>query len=315
MGSLGIVGELKELRRGRGLLADDAPARVGPLLKHASGVQPTDSAAVVRRKVVLSLASWATRLPRDLRIAATVALALNDEADHSLLHERIQWLAEHLDRDPRTALRRVEQSFRLLAEQIDDQMLDTDMSAQDGWYVESVTAFLRMDLDPPELLEERRIVATRDSLSEITAFFSAPKVAMAKECPQKIAADMVYGGQIVEEEWPGEDCARFIIRFPEPLLVGQRHEYATHLSCHPHEWMRPYYILTPIRRCDVLRLCVRFDLTRCPRDVWRIEGALMRVVDGGALHGGIQNINSAGEVHLEFYGLRQGLSYGVSWDT
>ena len=49
------------------------------------------------------LTALCEQLPDDLRIAASVALALHDEAVGEFLDRRIAWLADHFDRDPRTA--------------------------------------------------------------------------------------------------------------------------------------------------------------------------------------------------------------------
>ncbi|MEJ7743107.1 MAG: hypothetical protein WKF73_11455 [Nocardioidaceae bacterium] len=89
--------ELQELRRGRGLDAHDLHGRVGPRIRQACGITETDSPAVVRRKVLLTLTELCSRLPDDLRLAALVALALHQEATNQTLDRRVAWLADHFD--------------------------------------------------------------------------------------------------------------------------------------------------------------------------------------------------------------------------
>ena len=158
------VHELNDLRRGRGCNAANLGARLGPRLRSVCSISDTDSPGAVRRKVVLHLSAMCEELPDDLATAASVALALRDEADGEFLDRRIMWLATHFDRDPRTARRRVDTAFRLLGERLDDadaRQAPLDLDASEGCYVESLRAVLRMDLDPPQLIEERRIVAVR----------------------------------------------------------------------------------------------------------------------------------------------------------
>jgi len=82
-------------------------------------VTETDGPAVVRRKVLLTLTELCSRLPDDLRLAALVALALHQEATNQTLDRRVAWLADHFDHNPKTARRRIDDAFRLIAEQLD----------------------------------------------------------------------------------------------------------------------------------------------------------------------------------------------------
>ena len=120
-GAEDIVHELNDLRRGRGVNAANIATRIGPRLRTACAVTDADGAEQIRRKVVSRLTAFCRLLPTDLELAATVALALRHEAAGEFLDRRIAWLADHFDRDPRTARRRVDTAFRLLSECIDDE--------------------------------------------------------------------------------------------------------------------------------------------------------------------------------------------------
>jgi hypothetical protein len=307
--------ELNELRRGRGVEAADFHTRVGPLLRRACGIVSTDTPAQVRRLVVLQLTELCGRLPETLRLAASAALALHEEAAGDFLDQRIAWLANQYDRDPRTARRRVDAAFRRLAEFLSDAQ-EKDGShnvyAPGGWYVESMKAVLRMDLDPPQLTEERRIVATTDELDEIVVSFSAPKV-QPDNAEGAITAKMVYGGELVESHDTGSGHARFIVRLPEPLSLGQRHSYSMEFTSYSRSTMRPYYVLTPLRQCRHFAVRARFDHETRPALIWRLNGVLPRAVNDFTPNDDHLTIDRLGEVALEFHDLQQGLSYGLQW--
>lgn len=263
------VHELNDLRRGRGLNAANIGSRVGPRLRAACGVTDTDTPALLRRKVVLRLTALCEQLPEDLELAASVALALHDEAVGEFLDRRIAWLAEHFDRDPRTARRRVDTAFRLLAERIDDENRSDDLTldSPDGWYVEALHALLRLDLNPAELIEERRIVATVDDLTEVAVALRAPR-GITLDDP--IEAEMLDGGEIVAAQPVGPGHTRYLIRLPEPLRVGQRHEYGMRFTSYPRLWTHPYDLLAPAHRCEDFSVRVRLPDAGQPDLVWQL---------------------------------------------
>jgi hypothetical protein len=171
-----------------------------------------------------------------------------------------------------------------------------------------------MDLDPPQLTEERRIVATDDALDEIVLSLSAPKDVSEADWQGRITARMVYGGEIVEERHPGRSHADFVMRLPEPLTIGERHEYSVQLTSYPRRWLRPYYVLTPWRPCRTFGLRVRFDPANLPVSVWRIAALAPTVLDDFQPTGEALHLDNVGEVQVEFHDLRQAVSYGVGWE-
>jgi hypothetical protein len=265
------VHELNELRRGRGCNAADLGARIGPRLKQACAIENTDSPAVVRRKAILRLSGVCELLPPDLKTAASVALALHEEGRGEFLDRRIAWLAEHFDRDPRTARRRVDTAFRLLGELLDDEagVADFDLDSPNGWYVESLRAVLRMDLHPAELIEERRIVATVDDLKEITVSLRAPK-GVTLDDGNLVEAEMLAGGEIVDAHHVDAGHTRFTVRLSEALHVGQRHDYEIRFTSYPRSWTHPYDLLAPLHRCEHFAVRVRFGDDSQPDLVWQL---------------------------------------------
>ncbi|MEV6826088.1 hypothetical protein [Amycolatopsis sp. NPDC051102] len=309
--TLPFVRELNELRRGRGLDAADLHQRIGPCLRAACAITEADQPAAARHKLVLRLTELCGRLPADLRLAALAALGLHEEAAGEFLDRRISWLATVLDRDPRTARRRIDLAFRRLDELLGAPASRGDLHPLAGWYVESMKAMLRLDRDPPDLREERRIVAEADELDELILPVSVPVEPGGDPVPD-ITADALFGGEIVEARRVSASHAQFVLRLPSPLRLGQRHEYGIRFTPR-RAGLRPFYVMTPLRRCEKLSVRVRFDRAAPPSRVWRLNGVPGRVVDDGVDSGDAVTVNRVGEVGLEFHDLHQGLSYGLQW--
>lgn len=263
-----IVHELNDLRRGRGVNAANLGARLGPRLQVACSLDDTDGPAQIRRKAVSRLTELCAELPDDLQVAAAVALALHHEGVGEFLDRRIAWLAEHFDRDPRTARRRVDTAFRLLAERIDDETVDTEPVSAEGWYLASLRAMLRMDLEPAQLIEERRIVATVDGLSDIEVSLRAPKG--VSEPGDFITATMPYGGEILAVHHVTPGHTKFHIRLSEPLRRGQSHDYGIQFRSYPRSWSEAYDLMAPLDRCEHFAVRVRFGGEK-PDLVWQLE--------------------------------------------
>ena len=169
-----------------------------------------------------------------------------------------------------------------------------------------------MDLAVPQLDEERRIIATVDQLDELVVSLSAPREAHV-DPNDRIAAEMIYGGEIVDEDQVSRGHATFTLRLPKPLNLGQPHNYRIRFTSYPRSWMKPYYVLTPLRRCDHFTVRVCFGNEHKPDLVWRISGVPSRALDDFTPNEDLITIDLVGDVQLEFYDLKQGLSYGVQW--
>lgn len=303
--------ELLEIHRGRGMLADDIAGRVGVRLRTACGVTKADSAAAVRRKVAERLAELSERLPSDVRVSVLAALALHPNADHQFVQERMSWAAAQINRDhPRAAVRRMKVGFRILAEQLDDLVDDPRMNQ--GWHTGSLRSLLRMDVDPPELVEERVIIASAEDLEEIEIRLSAPGNGTGATA-NPITASIVYGGEIVSEERVASSHSKFVVRLPNALRPGDQHEYGVRFSAYSRAKMRPYYVLTPLQPCAAFAVRVRFGTAAVPDKIWRVDGVPPRALDDFLPTADLLDADRLGEVALEFSRLQQGLSYGVQW--
>lgn len=303
--------ELLEIPRGRGMMAGDVADRVGPGLRTACGVTAADSAAIVRRKVASRLAELCERLPADLQISVLAALALHPAAHHQFMQDRMSWAAKQINRDhPRAAVRRMKVGFRILAEQLDD--LVDDPRSSEGWHTCSLRAVLRMDVDPPQVEEDRVIVAATGEIEEIELRFSAPGDGRPADSP--ITATMLYGGEITRTERVTASHRKFGLRLPKSLQAGERHEYGVRFAAFPRALMPPFYVLTPLQPCERFTVRVRFG-GDVPKRIWRVDGIPPRAFDDYEPTDGVLEPDRLGEVALEFTRLHQGLSYGMRWSA
>jgi hypothetical protein len=80
------------------------------------GIEETDNDRDIRDKIRLWLSTIIVDLPPDLARAASVALALERAHQHRLLTQRVESLASEQSWAPRTARRRMDHAFRLVAQ-------------------------------------------------------------------------------------------------------------------------------------------------------------------------------------------------------
>jgi hypothetical protein len=309
-----VAAEIKALRKGRGAGASDLDGRLGPLLRELTVAADRDPAEV-RLALVGELIAHAERLPAELRTAIMASLGLS-AATRSMpfFGDRVSWLAAQLDRDRRTALRRVDEAERLLAEEIATELRrrrGQPVAAADGWYVEAFSAVLLLDGEAPEAVERRRIVATRPDLDQITTSLDVP----ADPGQQRMSLDakVTSGGELVRADEPSRSRTQFLIKLPEPLQPGQAHEYEISIRAPSGERMRPYYIFTPERRCDSFELRVRFDRRRLPAWVRRVDGEPVRVFEEVRPGGERVAVDATGEACARFASPVMHLGYGLQW--
>ena len=309
-----LCDDLAELRRGHGLLDADMPARAGRDIRFHCGVSDNDNDAAVRQKIQAHLSSLSARLPFEQRVSVQAALALAPAAQHRFLHERMKWAAGEIDRwAQRTAERHTKNGLRVLAELLEDNPA-TAAPRQRDWYTVRLQATVRMDQDPPELIETRTIVALVEDLDEIVAEISAPPKGDIPLVNQT-RAQVSEGGEIVEEDHSSRGYTRFTIRLPRPLAAGEQHTYRVSFTSLPRELMRPYYVMTPYRRCDDLQITVRFLPTSPPTQVWRLDAAPTRKVDDFQPSVTTLALEPDSQVTVSFKDLQQGLSYGLQWQN
>jgi hypothetical protein len=270
-----LVGDLKALRKGRGLFAGNVADRVGGTLRDLCGVTEEDGPGEIRYRVAHRVTRLATDLPSDLRVAVLAAFGMLPAARHPLYQDRVAWVADRIHREPRTARRRIDEGIHQLA-----QLACTPLRAcappGSGWHTEETRVIAMLDRAVPEVLEHHRVVAGQD-VTEL-------------RLPMPPGSEVAYGGTLRSG----------VFTLPGPLGPGETHEFAlrTRLPVLPRQLVH-----VPGRQCDFLELRVRFDRARLPRRVSRLPG------DAGAVQ-----VDGAGEIRLTFADLTRGFTYGARWD-
>ncbi|MBV9451910.1 MAG: helix-turn-helix transcriptional regulator [Streptosporangiaceae bacterium] len=185
--------------------------------------------------------------------------------------------------------------------------------AGDGWFTESFTALLRLDIEPIEAMERRLIVATTDDLTELATSVSVPRHPDDVSGGHGLDSELLYGGSLELREQPYESYFRNVIVLPRPLRQGERHEYALRLRIPPGQPMAPHYVYVPFHPSDHFDLRIRFPLRDPPRAVWVLRAVPTAVIYEGKPTAETLVPDRFGEVHVSFHDLQLGFGYGLCW--
>jgi Helix-turn-helix domain len=183
----------------------------------------------------------------------------------------------------------------------------------DGWFVESLTALVRLDADPVEVMERRTVVATDDALRELVTSVSVPRYPGDVDLVHELEAELLYGGVLLSQHQPYDSHFQHVIELPRALRRGERHDYAIRLWVPLGQPMAPHYLHTPFRRSDHFELRVRFDQRCLPSAVWLLRDAPPAVIYQTEPGTVTLVPDRCGEVSASFHRLRPGLGYGVRW--
>jgi hypothetical protein len=311
MGALGE--ELSQLRRGRGVMAENLPDRLGPVLYGMASIEPGGNDDEMRKRLVGFLENLAAGLPEDLQTAFAAALALREDVRFRFLEERMQWLANWLQRDVRTARRRVDDAIRL----VDAAVSLPARAAGDyeNWHLARLRALLILDGAKPLAIEERTLVADRDDLAEIQVATSIPAPRGTHPQGHRAELKVLYGGSLTGSSWPTETYLRYTIQLPQPLRRGQSHEFGISIATPPGQPFNPRYAIQPLRRCDEFDLRIRFGAAAQAPSVWRIDGLPRGMVDDFADPDALLHPDTTGDIHMRYQHLKMGLVYGARWSA
>ena len=311
-----IAAEIQALRKNRAF-SGDVSGKLGPVLLELAG----GDARHANDRLGRELRALAGRLTEEMRTAILAALALHkDTREMTTYSQRKRWLADtKLERGDRTAERRIEEAQRLLAQEIAAELerrRGQSDNADDGWYTKHLSVVYLLDGDAPEAIEERRIVATRNGLTEITTVLDTPRESGQRRLG--LRADVTHGGKLVRTQDVPRSRNRtlYTIGLPSPLDADETHEYEMRIQVEPDEPMRDYYVFRPERRCDTFDLRVRFDRRHPPRWVRRVTGEDVHVYypyEGVPAPFDRVPVDATGEARASFRQPRQHLGYGLQW--
>ncbi|MBB4965228.1 hypothetical protein [Saccharothrix violaceirubra] len=300
-----LVDELKALRKGRGVHSSPIDRRVGEGLREVLALDAGAGTAKLRDEVAGVLRDLAVGLPDDLRIAVSAAFALDDDVRLPLYQERVAWTARRLDRDQRTARRRIDEGIVRLAELAiarHNGGTAARFEPLTEWHTAALTVVLTLDSDVPEALEFRTVVANRDDVRGVDLALTAP----ASGGPE---ISVLYGGTLARVHKEATDRYGFRLVLPEPLTRGTRHEFGLRMRVRD---MRPYYACVPRHPCAEFDLRVRFAAR--PRRVVRLAGVFQNDAGDRAVDGDEVAVDAIGELRQRFHDLTPGLAYGVRWE-
>jgi hypothetical protein len=306
-----LTSELKLVRRGLGLYHPQLARRLGPGLRdvcEATGTEPD-----LRNKVITRLRVAAGTLPDELSTAVLAALGVHPAVRQlHKLEDRVDWLADRLNRDARTARRRMDEACGMLAEHLAAGRSTRNAGAlpSSGWYIETAQSVMVMDAEAPTAIERRVAVAEQDGIEQLVLSRTIPPDG---DKPPDLHAQMLFGGVLGLKEWDSESRFRLVLNLPTTLRAGDRHEYSILWRQPPDRPMRPHYVLTPALRIDHFDLHVRFDRAAPPDRVFRVADAFHRDLDEQPRDRDEVEIDPSGEVHLEFQRLTPGHGYGLRW--
>lgn len=184
----------------------------------------------------------------------------------------------------------------------------------EGWYVTLCKALLRLDIEPPEAIDERWVMSTTDGLRELDTAVSVPRHRDDTAESHGLVVDLIYGGRLERREHPHESFFQHIVALAEPLQAGQEHSYAMKLQLPPGQPLAPHFVQVPLRRIDQFDVRVRFSMDRMPRVVWQLAEVAPAVVFDPKPADDRLRVDRFGEVHATFRFLRQGFAYGIRWE-
>jgi hypothetical protein len=308
-----VAGDLIRLRKGRGLQSPDLAGKIGPALAAALDLAPGQPDAELRRLARSGIVEAAQELSSDLRAAVLVSLAVDGWSDVPLLKDRIIAVAKSMDRDARTARRRLEAGIQQLADALlvrSSPGTGKNPFAPSGWYVDSLASTVRLDGVAARLTEDRVIVAEVDGLSFVTAALSVPPQVPGAPLTVDLVAES--GCEIRSSEQVSQSHWLYTLALPRPLRAGDRHRYAVSFSV-DRDLVQPYYVLVPHRRTRRFSAELHFASPSDVALVWRLDGVPSSVLYDAEPTPTLLRPDDAGVLRVGFEPLVQGLCYGVQW--
>lgn len=312
------MAELKSLRKGRGLDTPDLSTRTGPELRAVFGLPETADSAQIRTRLTERLTELTARLPDDLSFAVSTALALSEDKRTQFYSKRVDLVADHLQRDARTATRHIDNGLRVLAELA---IADATGATPDvrlpltPWQTTELRTWVVLDREAPEIYEMRRVTTTEKELRGLRLEVSVPvpngwKAGSTVNDPEIV---VLSGGTLRARLNYSSTRVVFDLEPPEPLTRLREHEFFIRYRFSGVREMRPFYTCTPSFPCKSFDLHIRFDKKQPPPSIWKVNGLRMSEVEDAAAPREPTCADSAGEVNIQFQGLTPNLSYGVVW--
>jgi hypothetical protein len=231
----------------------------------------------------------------------------------------VHTVAERLNRDERTARRRIDEGIARLAEVAATSTADHAPPPPErtiDWHTEELRTSVALDQPTPEVFETRRIVADRDELDHVDLAFTltVPPGRNGSVRTDDLEIDIFHGGRLAGFALETGDRFGYRLKLPKPLSRDETHQIGLRFRVRPDRPTAPHYVCVPRNRCVDFDLRVRFDVDNLPTRVWRLNNTFQRDIDDPAASAGeVVQLDGAGEIHTRFHELTPGLAYGIRW--
>lgn len=305
-GAESYLDELKQLCKNRGLCVARA-GEIGAGLRAACGVNPGTLSADMVREVGEVLRRQTQELGWEQRVAALGALGL-DGPQTQFLKDREDWVAARLERNVRTARRRVREGLAELASLLDsDRPSAPDASA--AWRTERLRVLLALDHPQAEMFMFRHVIAEAELLEELELPITLTAESSSGSRDNDMSVDVFSGGTLVRRTQETNERVSLALRPPKSLYRGDLHEIALRLRV---SRMAPFYVCVPKGPCAEFDLTIRFG-ERSPATVGLLRKVFQDDLRDATVTGEPLRPDAAGEVRANFRGLEPGFAYGIRW--
>ncbi|MEU7524635.1 hypothetical protein AB0A74_02755 [Saccharothrix sp. NPDC042600] len=312
-----LVSELKSLRRGRGLDAPDLTIRTGRRLRVVLRLDEALRPDELRKGLARRLEDVAAALPDGPRQAVLIAYGLTENsAGARFFKKRVELLATLIERDARTASRRIDEALTMLAEVALAGYRERPGSALEDippWRTSMLRTVVVLDQGVPEVFETRRIVTSVEGLDEIELAASIPAVSDGRGSAENMGFDVLYGGTVRARSRRSTSRVAYSLKLPHGLRRHAEHELFLRFRFADERAMRPFYVCTPEFPCERFELRVKFPSVATTGHVWRIDGLLPFEVEDAMAQRKPVAADAAAEVHFVFTNLVPNRSYGAAW--
>ncbi|WNV83913.1 hypothetical protein [Umezawaea sp. Da 62-37] len=299
-----LVAELKELRRGRGVLRPEVKSNLGHLIGALCGISAKDDEGEARAKLLATLSDLASELPEDLRICFTAAFALTEEARLPFYLERLEWAGTRLGREVRTVRRRVDESLLSVAQLVSGRQARRPTLP---WHTSELTT--TVSLTDGEVFETRRVVADRTSVTELDLGWSLTPSEGGEADVDGVWVQVIHGGSLVHRSRKASARIATTVRLSKPLEIGQEAEIGLRIT--PNGTPLRHYVCTPHGRCD--RFTLRVVFTVPPQRVLVVDGVPAVEVEDDLTPRRALPVGRSREFSASFTDLVAHLSYGLRW--
>lgn len=312
-----LVAELKRLRQRGALNSPNLADMIGSLLRSTMGLDVDSSPPQLREALRRELVKLAGQLPDELQLAVLTIYGLTEEsATTGNFEQRLKLVAEQINRNPKTAVRRVNEALEVMAR----AALATHREQRTGhpgspWCTATLHTSVVLDRGFPQVYERRRIVVPADEVEEIELEVSVPTppIRGGEIPPESTGIEILHGGSLQVRQRRSSARLGYVLRLPHKLARHEEHEFFLHFRFTEQDSMRPFYVCTPNFPCELFDLHVKFDPEHLPNRIWQIAGLPPFEVEDEFAPREPAEADPCSEVHFTFTDLTPNRSFGVAW--